>query len=154
MMERTANILDKIGSLIPGYIGYAERQGRRTSDKKLRDTIVSKMNLIEKEIQAKIDTAISNKDTVLMNALETCRKKLNTLKSKIEYAPYGESALFSDKQIKEDELQHIYTLDFELADKTTAFTLSVVDPGPEYIHKKITDIENIFEKRSQYIKQF
>ncbi len=152
-MERTANILDKIGSLIPGYRGYAERQGRRTCDKKLRVTIVSKMNLIENEIQTKIDNAISNKDTVLMNALESCRKKLNTLKSKIDYAPYGETGLFSDKQIKEDELQEIYTNDLELAEYTDAFTISINDAGSEYIQQKITDIENLFEQRSQYIKQ-
>ena len=28
-MERSKNIFDKIGSLIPGYRGYAEREGRR-----------------------------------------------------------------------------------------------------------------------------
>ena len=31
-MQRTKNIFDKIGSLIPGYRGYAERDGRRNCD--------------------------------------------------------------------------------------------------------------------------
>ncbi len=143
-----------MGSLIPGYIGYAERQGRRTCDKKLREVIVAKIKLIENEIQEKIEYTITNKDTALMNAFETCRKKLNTLKSKIEFAPYGETSLFSDKQIKEDELQEIYTHDLKLAEYTDAFMVSINDAGPAYIQEKIADIDKIFEKRSQYIKQF
>ena len=38
-MERKKNIFDKIGSLIPGYIGYAERDSRRVCDQKIRKEI-------------------------------------------------------------------------------------------------------------------
>ena len=34
-MERSKNIFDKLGSLIPGYRGYAERDSRRNCDKLL-----------------------------------------------------------------------------------------------------------------------
>ncbi len=153
-MERIASILDKIASLIPGYIGYAERQGRRTCDKKLRDSIVSKINLIENEIQAKINSAISSRDTHSMNALDACRKRLNTLKSKIEYASYGETSLFSDKQIKENELREVYIFDLELSECTNTFVNSVSNANLEYITQVISEIESIFEKRSQYLRQF
>lgn len=153
-MERSANILDKIGSLIPGYMGYAERQGRRTCDKKLRDLIVSKINLIENEIQVKIESALSNKNTSLMNSLDICKKRLNTLKSKIEYASYGETGLFSYKQIKEDELQKIYIFDLELAECIDTFVVHISDIESGDISQKISKVENIFEKRSQYLRQF
>ena len=40
-MERDLTIIDKIGSLIPGYRGYVEREGRRNCDKQLRSNLSS-----------------------------------------------------------------------------------------------------------------
>ena len=42
-MDRKVNILDKIGALIPGYSGYAERDGRRNCDKILRESIANQL---------------------------------------------------------------------------------------------------------------
>jgi hypothetical protein len=47
-MDRVKNIFDRIGSLIPGYSGYADREGRRNCDKVLRDSIVVKLIEVEK----------------------------------------------------------------------------------------------------------
>lgn len=40
MAERNVNLLDRIGSIIPGYIGYAKRDNQRISDKLLRDKLL------------------------------------------------------------------------------------------------------------------
>jgi hypothetical protein len=53
-MDRIKNIFDKIGSLIPGYKGYAEREGRRNCDKILRESIVAKLMLLEKQLNEKM----------------------------------------------------------------------------------------------------
>lgn len=153
-MERKANILDKMGSLIPGYKGYVERQERRICDKKFRDAITFKMTLAENKIQVKIDNSITMKDMVLMKEWESYRKKLNTLKSRIDYAPYGETSFFSENQIKVQELEEIYSFDLELAKNTDILTSTVDEGEPGEIHEMIGAIEDIFEKRSQYIKQF
>ena len=46
-MDRLKNVFDKIGSLIPGYKGYAERDGRRNCDKILRDSISAQLSECE-----------------------------------------------------------------------------------------------------------
>ena len=112
------------------------------------------MSLIENKIQDKIDATITKKDMELMQELESYRKKLNTLKSKIDYAPYGETSFFSENQIKTQELEEIYSFDLELAENTDILTVTVTEGRPHDIHKKIAAIEDIFEKRSQYLKQF
>ena len=114
-MDRKVNILDKIGALIPGYSGYAERDGRRNCDKQLRSILSSKLFECEKILVKRINKAINNSDKPLMRTIEDCRKLINTTQSKINYAPYGESGFFSDQQIKEDELMKIYHFDLEMA---------------------------------------
>ena len=73
-MIRRKNIFDRIGSLIPGYKGYSEREGRRNTDKVLREEISKKMYEIEKKINCSIEDAIIAKDFVLMKNLEKSRK--------------------------------------------------------------------------------
>lgn len=113
-MDRAKNFLDMIGSLIPGYNGYAEREGRRNCDKILRESIFSELVVIEKTIYESINTALSEKNKELAKQLDEIRKKTNTLSSKARYAPHGASPFFSDNQIKENELLQIYQIDYEL----------------------------------------
>ena len=120
-MDRKKNIFDRIGSLIPGYKGYAERDGRRNCDKQIRESIYAELMLIEKIVTKKILDAIKEKDKDHMRQLESKRKDLNTLSSKIKYAPYGESSFFSDKQIKEDELLEIYKFDLLIIETVEDF---------------------------------
>jgi hypothetical protein len=120
-MDRKKNIFDRIGSLIPGYRGYAERDSRRNCDKQIRESVYVELMLIEKIVTKKILDAIKEKDKDLMRQLESKRKDLNTLSSKIKYAPYGESSFFSDKQIKEDELLEIYKFDLLILETVEDF---------------------------------
>jgi hypothetical protein len=50
MTQRKVNILDKIGSLIPGYQGYATRDNMRISDKQIRTNASEKLIRIEEEL--------------------------------------------------------------------------------------------------------
>jgi len=99
-MDRKKNIVDKIASLIPGYKGYAERDGRRNCDSVLRDSIANCLLEVEKKIDLIMFEALSNKDKVKLRSLEIMRKKVNTLSSKIKYAPYGATAFFRTSKLK------------------------------------------------------
>ena len=61
-MERNKSFLDKIGSLIPGYKGYAEREIRRQNDKILRQKIVAELAVCEKIVQNRITKEIKNRN--------------------------------------------------------------------------------------------
>jgi hypothetical protein len=115
-MERTKNIFDKVGSLIPGYSGYAERDGRRTTDKILRERIAGQLSEIEKKLYTRIQNSIKGKETNQAVEIDEVRKQLNTFNSQVKYAPYGVSGFFSDNQLKEDELLKIYQMDLALAE--------------------------------------
>lgn len=110
-------IFDKIGSLIPGYEGYAEREGRREVDKKLRNFICHKLEDFEKKIYQKLESLINSYQIDEAKKLDNFRKEVNTFTSKIKFAPYGSSGLFADEKIDADKLEQIYQLDLELLQK-------------------------------------
>jgi|TARA_Y100000310_G_C20691019_1_gene822203 hypothetical protein len=152
-LERSKNIFDKIGSLIPGYRGYAERDGRRNCDKLLRNQISEKLSQCESIISNRIKTEVKNNKLGSLRDLEECQQKFNTLSDKIKYAPYGESSFFGDSQIKEDELQNIYELDFELYTLLQESEKYLTDTTIVDILMYIDSIKTMIEKRNDFIKE-
>jgi len=152
-MDRKASILDKIGSLIPGYRGYAERDGRRNCDKQLRSTLSLKLFECENSLVNRINEAITNSDKPLMRKVEVCRKSINTTQSKVNYAPYGESGFFSDQQIKEDELMKIYHFDLDMAEVVDEIENIILDQDIESIMKKLSELDNVLKSRNQFIRE-
>ena len=152
-MDRKTNILDKLGSLIPGYRGYAERDGRRNCDKQLRSTLSLKLFECENILVNRINEAITNSDKPLMRKVEICRKSINTTQSKVNYAPYGESGFFSDQQIKEDELMKIYHFDLDMAEVVNEIENIILNHDIEIIMKKLSELDNVLSSRNQFIRE-
>jgi hypothetical protein len=153
-MDRPINIFDKAGSLIPGYTGYAERNNRRQCDKLLREKITSVIISGEKLLSKRIAVEIESGDHSLIEGIEECRKKLNTIRDKIGFAPYGESAFFSSAQLKEEELLVIYQKDFALLNKANQIyqTLPELNAAPLFFI--IGELEDMLTERNEYIKEF
>ncbi len=115
-MQRKKTIFDRIGALIPGYAGYAERDSRRICDKALRSELAMRMNNLEEKLTKRMEKALAQKQFGEMKMLEKLRKQLNTLGDKTRYATYGNSSFFADTQIAQDDLQQLYQLDLDLSD--------------------------------------
>ena len=60
-MKRNKNIFDKIGSLIPGYRGYSEKDSRRNCDKLLRNRISDQLLDVEDIVRDRLKLVISQK---------------------------------------------------------------------------------------------
>ena len=152
-MERTVNLLDKIGTLIPGYKGYVERDGRRNCDKQLRSILSLKLFECENILVNRINEAITNSNKPLMRKVEACRKSINTTQSKVNYAPYGESGFFSDQQIKEDKLMKIYHFDLDMAEVVDEIKNITLENDIDVIMKKLSELDNILSSRNQFIRE-
>jgi hypothetical protein len=153
-MDRIKNVFDKIGSLIPGYKGYAERDGRRNCDKILRDSISAQLSEAEKNIYSQMKEALKIKDKSKMNELEQVRKETNTFLSKVKFAPYGATGFFSDNQIKEDELFSIYQYDFDLAESVKRFFELSTSDDLVATKNQLKNCIEILLNRNNYINEF
>lgn len=159
MSQRKINILDKIGRLIPGYTGYAIRDEKRNTDKKTREFIALSIQLSENLIIQHQKELLNKNEIQQMKEWETVRKLLNTLYSKIKNTSYGESSFFSENQLKEEELDMIYSFDLEISEKTTLISKTIQEEIDEilsivFVIKQIRDIETLIVDRLNYINQY
>lgn len=153
-MERQVGFFDKIGTLIPGYRGYSERESRRNCDKILREGIVQKLFEVEKLLNDQMLLLIKLKKYDEVSIIEESRKKINTFTSKVKYAPHGASAFFTDNQIKEDELMRIYQFDLDLSDKVKELEKNLNSLKPNEISFLIQQCIDLFIQRINYINDF
>jgi hypothetical protein len=159
MTKRQINILDKIGSLIPGYPGYSNRDNMRNSDKLIRTSASEKLNHIEEIIEETKKEFILNQKIQEATEFEQVRKNINTLASKIKYAQYGETAFFSLKQIKEDELEQIQNLDLQILERVSLMEVFIetktdLSITPAALNQNVKEIDKAFQERNHFIQQF
>lgn len=159
MSKRQVNILDKIGSLIPGYSGYANRDNMRNSDKLIRIYASEKLIRIEEKIEEKKKELILNQKIQEATEFEQVRKNINTLASKIKYAQYGETAFFSLNQIKEDELEQIQNLDLQILERVSLMEVFIetkmdLSITPAALNQYVKEIEKALQGRNHFIQQF
>lgn len=147
-MKRETNIFDKIGTLIPGYRGYQEREGRRECDRQLREQIEDKLTYIEKGINLQIE----NTPFERLSEIENIRKKINNLSDLIRYSPYGASAFFSESVINEIELENIYQHDLDILDATNELEELTKLKDLSSIKDKTELLEKAIIKRNQHLK--
>ena len=152
-MIRPLNIFDKIGSLIPGYRGYSERDSRRNCDKQLRSVLSLRLYECENILVKKINEAITNSNKPLMRKIEVCRKSINTTQSKVNYASYGASSFFGDHQIKEDELMKIYHFDLDITEIVSEIEDTILEDDTDAIIKKLTKLESLLISRNHFIRE-
>lgn len=153
-MDRPVNIFDKIGSLIPGYPGYAERNNRRQCDRLLRDSVVSSLIASENKLSEEISALIVSGDGTQLMEVEATRKRVDTLRDRIRYAPYGESGFFSSAQLKEEELLSIYRKDLALLEKANEIRRGISDADAQSVRQSIEDLEGMLTARNEYIREF
>ena len=159
MSQRKTNILDKIGRLIPGYTGYAIRDEKRNTDKRTREFIALSIQQSENLIIQHQKVLINKGEIQQTKEWETVRKPLNSLYSKIKHASYGESSFFSENQLKEDELDNIYSIDLEMVERTQFISKTIQEEINEilsaaFVLKQINDIETLLLKRLNFINQY
>lgn len=156
-MKRQVNIFDRIGSLIPGYTGYAKRSNQRSSDKLIRERIALRLGDVEEAINSVITRTLRKEECLELLKAEELRKVCSTLSSKVRYAAYGASALFDREQIKDDELDEIYRLDEQLLEHVNSLFLivnqhNVSNQWYDDIRSMLMKIKNLNDQRSIYIQ--
>jgi hypothetical protein len=159
MTQRKVNIYDKIATLIPSYKGYSERDSRRNIDKQLRCQIAADLLLTEKKIEQHNLLLIKQNHIKIAMEWELVRKAINTLIPKIKHAAYGVSSFFADEQIKENELEKIYDMDYALAERIQLIVKTVNEHISEPIMntsilQSLAAIDNLMNERTNFIDQY
>ena len=159
MTQRRTNFFEKIGNYIRGYNGYALRDEKRNTDKKLRDELAGIIKQSEDIIIKHQQQLVKTGEMQLCQEWEIARKALNTIYSQIKNATYGESSFFSDKQLKETELDEIYSIDLLMTERIGLIFKTVEADINEpmssaIVTQQVREIDKIIIKRTNFINQF
>lgn len=105
------DFVKKLGSYIPGFKGYIERQNRRAADKLLRETVADRFEELWKRTSALQTDLISQGGIEFIDDMERAAIQLRTFVDKVRTATYGYSGFFDAVKINEDELAQLYSFD-------------------------------------------
>ena len=157
-MTQNTNFFSKIANLVPGYKGYAEREDRRSNDKVFRDHCSGSLLRSEQDIVNCMNDQIRAGNMAVARQLEPLRKSVNTLASRINFSPYGESGFFAANRIGEQELASIQQMDVTIGDNVKALAAEVTnsydDTYIKNIQQHIRIIEDALVARNNFIGNY
>jgi hypothetical protein len=155
------NIFEKIGTIIPGYRGYSEREGRRECDKLLRDRIADDLG------QCRNRLVIVAKELVLGGLLEQAmtveelQQGITIIADQVRFAAHGASGFFDAIQVDERVLDRVYLHDLRihecsqdvLASVEKAILSKIVVQSATLIEKKLGDLHTLVTNRGRIIQE-
>ena len=105
-----------IANVVPGYKGYKQKELRREADKLLRDTLVSRLRTVKRQLDALQQDLISSGKIDLLDIVGSATTQLQTFIDRVRTASYGYGGLFSAVRVKEEDLDRVYQFDAQLLD--------------------------------------
>ena len=124
------NILEELGSKIPGFSGYLEREMRREVDKLQRDWLAHQVDRARFAINGKVRDWTRKGRLDLLDLAGSTEKSLDRLANRIRHADYGSSGFFDAVKIGEAELDRLYAFDLALTD-TVEYLAQQVEQLPD-----------------------
>jgi len=155
------NSLEKIASYIPGVAGYREREGRRETDRRVREFLAGRLDEGRAGLTALRNEATDAGQLKTLDAIGRLDRILQKSVSSLRYADYGFSGLFDQLKIREAELDQICAYDAALVTDVVALsdalrsisaaapdgsTLVALTTTAERLDQKIARRREVFEK--------
>jgi hypothetical protein len=145
--------IDKIAKSIPGFKVYYKKEERRETDQLLREKIAKKLKVIKDVLNEKGQLVTKSGDLSPLDEIARIDKKLEKLSDSIQYADYGYSGFFDQKEISLDTLRSIYKADLNLMEWVKNFTdNSTVDTDLTEISKNIEAGFDLLAKRLKILE--
>jgi hypothetical protein len=119
------NFLERLGSKIPGFSGYLEREMRREVDKLQRDWLADQVDRARFAINGKIRDWSREGRLENLDRASSVEKALDRLGNRIRHADYGSSGFFDAVKIGQEELDRIYEFDLALTESMQYLALQV-----------------------------
>lgn len=118
-------LLEKIGSKIPGFSGYMERDSRRSADKLLREEIARRYEEQWNRLSGIQNDLLGSGGLEHVDEVEGAAVKLRTFIDQIKTASYGYSGFFDAVKVNEAELAKLYEFDNSLLENVSQIAAAV-----------------------------
>jgi hypothetical protein len=108
------NALERLMNAIPGFKGYRERDLRRDADRLQREHLAARLEEGKKALNQIAAALTRSGDLDPINDVETARKRLDKVATRIRFAERGYSGFFDAVKVDETVLAKVYQFDMGL----------------------------------------
>ncbi len=129
MEKSEKNFLERMADAIPGLSGYRAREDRRTTDKRLREYLASRLDAVRDRIEAAKLDMTNRGDLAALGEVGTVERRLQAATDTLRFASYGYSGFFDQLKVDEGRLDQLYTHDLKVVDAVAALERTVADPA-------------------------
>ncbi len=112
-MGKETKLLEKIELIVPGYHGYKKKELLREDDRIVRGKVAEILRGARRDIERALQRCAMVNCSQLV-AIDTMRKKLIALESRVMHAEAGYSGYFDRIKVKEKELERLIEYDAKL----------------------------------------
>ena len=112
--------MDRIESFLndlPGYAGYRDKESRRDSDKRLRESIAGQLSQIAGRVERGGAALVQRRELDKSQSVEQLVRSLNHAGNRIRSQSYGYGGIYSDRPVDEAVLAQLFLFDKGLATK-------------------------------------
>jgi hypothetical protein len=112
--EAVKAVLQKLGSLVPGYAGYADREKRRESDQALRLSVAARLGAARAALDRRTAECARTGRFDVLEPLDAVSRRVAALADAVRHAPAGYSALFDAATVDAAALDRLHELDLDV----------------------------------------
>jgi DNA repair ATPase RecN len=149
MSPRQPSFLDTLAGLIPGYTGYAEREKRRSQDKRLRDHVALELDRSKRQLDVLIEMALQRGELEGLDEVDALKRSIGTCAD----TPAGASGLMDDVVVKEADLDRVLQHDHGLHAKAEELTTSISSLTSSTFRAALGDVRRLVRELENAIQQ-
>ncbi len=158
-----ARAAQRLGTIIPGYSGYRDREKLREEDRALRDAVVRQLGLTLGRMERALSVCIRALPPSEVEAADQALRALSRERDRVRFAPAGYTSLFARKKIQSQQLEGLLSLDAglwaaleELDRAATDWDHEVKSDLTTWPAQKITDalteLEDVLDERESFLR--
>ncbi|MEP0772920.1 MAG: hypothetical protein HRF46_00975, partial [Acidobacteriota bacterium] len=113
--RQARSLLERLGSRIPGFSGYLDRELRREVDELLRRHVADRLDAARRQVATRI-AALTLREGPKVSQLNALAMRLDGLAQRLRAAGAGYAGLFDAFKVQEEQLEQLYAVDLGLAE--------------------------------------
>jgi hypothetical protein len=162
-MVSASSVLEFLGKHIPGY-DYRAKKSRLNTDRSVREKLVRELKKSALNLKEVSDLAYRDNKREIIDHIKDLLKAIDLFVIEIEDAPFGQSPLFSQDMVTDEDIAHMVEFDrqlvtqLEVITKTTELIYDHVLKGEtsdiirqiRRLKKELDVMKNTFSDRLDY----
>ena len=161
--EESMGAIERLLKGLPLVREYNDKELRREADRRLRQLLVTELEQEKQRLYDVQKKLLRAGGLAWIDDADGAIQRLQTLIDRIKTASYGYAGLFAAVKVREAQLDALHRFDVALAERaqeikeridqleTGAAERDAIGPAIEAVNDTVTELQRLFDKRSQAI---